>query len=112
MVAAGVGGSAFVTHALGGITYRTFPASAKSVKTASIRALNKMGFRVLGTEQNKNGSETLKAQGSDREIEITFERLTPSTTRMKVLARDGAVFFDGATAQEIIQQTEKRLARA
>ena len=112
MVAAGVGGSAFVTQALGGITYRTFSAPAKNVKTASVGALHRMGFRVLGTEQNRNGSETLKAKGTDRDIEITFERLSPNTTRMKVLARDGSVFFDGATAQEIIVQTEKRLAHA
>jgi hypothetical protein len=68
-----------------------------------------MGLKVVGTEQNRNGSETLKAKGVDREIEITLERISPNTTRMKVLARDGSVFFDGATAQEIIQQTEKRL---
>ena len=112
MVAAGVGGSAFVTHALGGITYRTFSAPSGRVKTASIGALNRMGFKVLRTEHNRNGSETLMAKGIDRDIEITFERLSPHTTRMKVLAREGSVFFDGATAQEIIQQTEKRLVHA
>lgn len=110
MVAAGVGGTAFVNHALGNISYRTFSAPAKSVKTASIGALHRMGLRVVGTERNRNGSETLKATGNDREIEITLERISPHTTRVKVLARDGSVFFDGATAQEIILQTEKRLS--
>jgi hypothetical protein len=111
MVAAGVGGSAFVNHALNGISYRTFSAPAKNVKTASIGALHRMGLRVVGSERNRNGSETLKAKGIDREIEITLERISPNTTRMKVLARDGSVFFDGATAQEILLQTEKRLTR-
>ena len=109
MVAAGVSGTAFVNHALNGISYRTFSAPSKSVKTASIGALHRMGLRVVGTERNRNGSETLKAKGIDRDIEITFERISANTTRMKVLARDGSVFFDGATAQEILQQTEKRL---
>ena len=31
---------------------------------------------------------------------------------MRVIARNGSIFFDGATATEIILQTEKRLTRA
>ena len=110
MVAAGVGGTAFVNHALGNISYRTFSAPVRTVKTASIGALHRMGLKVVGTERNNNGSETIKAKGNDRDIEITFERISAHTTRIKVLARDGSVFFDGATAQEIVLQTEKRLS--
>ena len=112
IVAAGVGGSAAVSHTLGGITYRTFTAPAKEVKTASIGALNRMGIKVTGTEHGENGSEILKAAGNDREIEITFEPISTATTRMRVIARNGSIFFDSATATEIILQTEKRLTRA
>lgn len=111
IVAAGVGGSAAVSHTMGGITYRTFTAPASDVKTASIGALHRMGLKVLGTERGENGAEILKARGNDRDIEITFEPISASTTRMRVIARNGSIFFDSATATEIILQTEKRLIR-
>lgn len=112
IVAAGVGGSAAVSHTMGGITYRTFTAPQQAVKNASISALNTMGLRVLGTEKGENGAQILKAAGNDREIEITFEPISRSTTRMRVIARNGSIFFDSATATEIILQTEKKLVRA
>lgn len=109
ITAAGVGGSAAVAHTLGGITYRTFTMPAASVKTASLGALNRMGIRVTGTEKGSNGAEVLKAKAIDRDIEITFEPLSSNTTRMKVVARNGGIFFDSATATEIILQTERQL---
>jgi len=112
IVAAGVGGSAAVSHTLNGITYRTFTASQEEVKNASIGALNRMGIRVTGTERGEHGAQVLKAKGTDRDIEITFEPISPATTRMRVIARNGSIFFDSATATEIILQTEKRLTRA
>ena len=112
IVAAGVGGSAAVSHTLGGITYRTFTASQQEVKSASLTALSRMGLRVTGTERGEHGAQIVKARGNDRDIEITFEPISQSTTRMRVIARNGSVFFDSATATEIILQTEKRLTRA
>ena len=112
IMAAGVGGSAAVSHTLGGITYRTFTAPQQEVRTASINALNRMGLRVVGTEKGENGAQILKARGNERDIEITFEPISQSATRMRVIARNGSIFFDSATATEIILQTEKRLTRA
>jgi len=109
ITAAGVGGSAAVSHTLGGITYRTFTAPAASVKSASLGALNRMGIKVTGTEKGEHGSEVLKAKATDREIEITFEPISSNTTRMRVVARNGGIFFDSATATEIILQTERQL---
>lgn len=109
ITAAGVGGSAAVAHSLGGITYRTFTAPAGSVKTASLGALHRMGIKVTGTEKGEHGAEVLKAKATDREIEITFEPLSANATRMKVVARNGGIFFDSATATEIILQTERQL---
>lgn len=109
ITAAGVGGSAAVAHTLGGITYRTFTAPSATVKTASLGALNRMGIKVKHSEKGTNGSETLTATATDRDIEITLESLSPNTTRMKVVARNGGIFFDSATATEIILQTERQL---
>jgi uncharacterized protein DUF3568 len=109
VTAAGVGGGAAVSHSLNGITYRTFTASASSVKTASMGALNRMGMKYTGSSKGEHGAEILKATATDREIEITLEPLSPGSTRMKVIARNGGIFYDSATATEIILQTERQL---
>src|SRR5512140_2244986 len=60
LTAFGVGSSTAVSHSLGGITYRTFTAPAKQVKTASLSALNRMGIKLAGTEKGDSG-EILRA---------------------------------------------------
>ena len=111
LTAVGVGGSAAVSHTLGGITYRTFTAPMPRVKTASLNALGKMGIKVAGTEKVESG-ELVRAAANDRSIEITLEALSPNATRMKVVARNCGLFFDSATATEIILQTERLLGSA
>lgn len=109
VTAAGVGGGAAVSHTLNGITYRTFTAPAANVKTASLGALNRMGIKYTGSAKAEHGAEMLKASATDREIEITLEPLSANSTRMKVVARNGGIFYDSATATEIILQTERQL---
>jgi len=109
VTAAGVGGGVAASHTLGGITYRTFTAPAANVRTASMGAINKMGLKYTGSSKGEHGAEILKANATDREIEITLEPLSPNSTRMKVVARNGGVFYDSATATEIILQTERQL---
>ena len=98
-----------MAHTLGGITYRTFTLPSATVRNASLVALQRMGIKVGGTTKGENGAEVLKATAIDRDIEITFEPLSASSTRMKVVARNGRIFFDSATATEIILQTERQL---
>jgi hypothetical protein len=109
VTAAGVGGGVAASHTLGGITYRTFTSPAANVKTASLGALNRMGLKYSGSAKGEHGAEILKARATDRDIEITLEPLSPSSTRMKVVARNGGIFYDSATATEIILQTERQL---
>jgi len=46
-------------------------------------------------------------------VEIALEALTERATRMRVATRDGGLFYDAATANEIVSQTQKVLeARA
>jgi hypothetical protein len=111
IVAAGVGGSTAVSHTLNGITYRTFTAPMPKVKGASLLALNRMGIRSQAPQKIEHG-EMIKATANDREIEIEFESLSATSTRMKVVARNGGIFYDSATATEIILQTEKQLGNA
>ena len=107
ITAFGVGASAGVAHGLGGVTYRTFTAPMPKVRGATMSALNKMGIKVVSTAQVE-GTEVIKATASDRDIEVELEPLTPSTTRIRTVAKKG-LFYDSATATEIILQTEKVL---
>jgi hypothetical protein len=108
LAALGVGGSAAVNHKVSGTPYRTFTAPLPRVKTASLGALKRMGIKAERTTKIENG-ELITARAGKREIEVELESLTPNTTRMKVVARQGGLFYDSATASEIIAQTEKRL---
>ncbi len=106
--ALGVGASTGVSHTLGGITYRTFTEPLPRVRTASLKALQRMQIKVEAAE-TIDGVEGLRGLTGDRQIEIEFESVSPSTTRMRVVAKKSAFSYDSATAVEIIIQTEKFL---
>lgn len=111
LTAAGVGMSTGVSHTLSGITYRTFTAPMSRVRGATMTALNRMSIKVQSSGKMEDG-ELIKAKSGDRDIEIELEPISPNTTRMKAVARKGAVFYDSATAMEIILQTERILSIA
>ena len=107
LTAFGVGASAGISHTLTGITYRTFTMPLARVKGATMTALNKMGIKVISSGRVE-GSDVIKGSATDREIEVALEPLTPNTTRMRTVARNG-LFYDSATSTEIILQTERIL---
>src|SRR5262245_13181475 len=107
ITALGVGMATGVSHTLGGMVYKTFTASQWQVKKATHGALGRMQVQVVKSERN-GASETILAKAGDRDIDIVLEALTPNTTRMKVTAKqNGSLLSDGATATEVILQTEK-----
>jgi hypothetical protein len=107
LTALGVGMATGVSHTLSGMVYKTFSTSQASVKKATYGALNRMQIKVVDTKR-KGSTETIVAKAGDRDIEVELEALTPSTTRMLVTAKkDGGILRDGATATEVILQTEK-----
>ena len=107
ITALGVGMGTGVGHHLGGMVYKTFTAPQAQVRRAAQGALGKMQVKVLKSERN-GSTETIDAKAGDRDIAIVLEALTPNTTRMKVTARqNGGLLTDGATATEVILQTEK-----
>ena len=111
LTAFGVGASTGVQHSLGGMTYRTFSAPAPKVKAAAIGALGHMGIKVNSTEKIEGG-ELIKASTADRQIELQLERISSNATRLRAVAKNGSIFYDGATATEIILQTERLLGKA
>lgn len=108
LTALGVGASTGVSHSLNGMTYRTFTEPLPRVKSASMRALQRMQIKVASSEKIEGG-EGIKANSGDRAIDIELEAVSPSTTRMRVTAKKNLFVYDNATATEIILQTEKYL---
>ena len=104
----GIGGSAAMSHQLSNTPSRTFTLPLLKVKNASIGALKRMGIDAEEVKKVDNG-EVITARLGKREIEVALESVTAYTTRMRVVARNGGFFNDGATAAEIIVQTEKGL---
>jgi Protein of unknown function (DUF3568) len=104
----GAGASSAIRYNLDGIAGRTFTAPLAQVKNASLAALERMGLSLGGTSSYESG-ETIYARAPNRDIEIELEQITRHATRMRITARGGSLFYDNATAVELVQQTEKLL---
>ncbi|MDZ4140556.1 MAG: DUF3568 family protein [Methylotenera sp.] len=108
--AAGVGGSVAVSNSMNGTTSRTFTASAAKVRVAARRALSRMKIKVLSEDmQAKNNVILFIAKTGERQIHIQIEPISANSTRMEVEAKSSIFFYDHATAEEIILQTNKYL---
>jgi hypothetical protein len=107
-VAAGTATGTSVAYTLDGVAYRTFTAPLPQVENATRTALNRMGINVDSSANTEQG-RAIRATSNDREIEIELEMVSPKTTRIRTVAKQGIFFKDRATAGEIIFQTEKVL---
>lgn len=108
---ASVGAGVGANHFIGSVNYRTFTEPAGTLKRAAGVALRRMKIDQLAGADAAEAGEGIRAKTSGRVIEIDFEVLTPSTTRMRAVVRmEGSLLLDAATSQEIIAQTEKVLA--
>ncbi len=98
-----------VDHELSGITYKTFTASIDDVRQASLRTLRTMDMAVSEDHASDDGW-VITASATERTIDIELEKLTSTTTRMRVAVDKGGIFFkDAATATEIVMQTAQTL---
>jgi hypothetical protein len=107
ITAFGVGASTGVAQTLNGRAYRTFTAPVGEVKQATLGALKRMDIKVISSKRVAN-EELIVAKAADREIEISLEVLSPNSTRMRSVTRQG-LLYDSATSLEIVLQTEKRM---
>jgi len=105
----GGGAGTILRYNLDGIAARTFTAPAAVVKSASLAAAERMGLSIEATDSLDSG-EVIRARAPNRDIEIELEPITKHATRMRITARGGSLFYDNATAVELVQQTEKVLA--
>jgi hypothetical protein len=107
----GAGAGTALRYGIDGVSYRTFTAPAPMVKAASLAALERMGMSLQSTDRFEGG-ELIYAQSGKRSIEIEVEPISAKATRVRIAAKNGSLFYDNATASEIIAQTERLLGSA
>jgi Protein of unknown function (DUF3568) len=107
----GAGAGTALRYGIDGVSYRTFTAPAPMVKEASLAALERMGMTLQSTDRFEGG-ELIYAQSGKRSIEIEVEPISAKATRVRIAAKNGSLFYDNATASEIIAQTERLLGTA
>jgi hypothetical protein len=107
----GAGASTAFRYNIDGVAARTFTAPAADVKTASLGALERMGLTLDSTTLLEDG-EVIVARAPNREIQLELEPITKQATRLRVTAKGSSIFYDNATAQELVQQTGKMLDAA
>ena len=104
-LAAGVG----VNYTMSGIAYQTVVAPLPDTRLATLKTLNRMEMNISRDEATDEGWQ-LTADAADRQVNIELEKVTPTTTRMRVTVDKGHAFLkDRATATEIIAQSVLRL---
>lgn len=109
-VGSGVSGGTGVSYTLDSIAYKTFAESEPELHAATLRALKRMAMDVTNTEKTEAGT-AITASAGDRTVEIELDKITPRTSRMRVVVKQGWFFRDRATAGEIIVQTADTLDR-
>lgn len=107
----GAGAGTALRYGIDGVAYRTFTAPAPQVTQASLAALEHMGMTLAGTGSFEGG-ELIYAHSDKRTIEIEIEPISARATRLRIAAKNGSLFYDNATAREIVAQTERLLASA
>ena len=106
---AGVGMGTGVEHELNGIAYKTFATPIDAVHHATRATLARLAMPITADARTQEGWK-LSASAAERTIDIELERLTPRTTRLRVVADKGGLFGkDSATSTEIILQTAQTL---
>jgi len=107
-VGAGVSSGTGVSYTLDSIAYKTFTASEADLRAATNQTFKRMAIDVAETRKTEAGTEVTATAG-DRTVEVEIDRITPKTSRMRVVVKQGWFFRDRATAGEIIVQTADTL---
>lgn len=104
----GIGGSAIASHAINGITYKTYTAPYSRIRWASMKAISNMGLKKTGEKKDPQTSiNTVTAVSKNMEFEIAFEEVSDKTTKVRIIARKNKLFFDQATANAMHEQIQK-----
>ena len=107
----GAGAGMAIRYGIDGVAYRTFTAPAPAVTKASLVALERMGI-ALNSTGSFEGGEIIFARSDNREIQIEVEPISARATRVRIAAKNGGLFYDTATAAEIVSQTAAVLSKS
>jgi len=107
-VGAGVSGGTGVSYTLDSIAYKTFATSETELRAATLQTFKRMAIDVTETQKTESGSE-IKATAGDRTVEVEIDRITPRTSRLRVVVKKNWFLRDRSTAGEIIAQTADTL---
>jgi len=99
-----------VTYYSGNVAERTFTYELTKVWEATLGALDEMAITVVDKNQGESAWE-IQARTDELGIEIAFDAVTPSTTKVKVNAARKSILRDMATATEIVAQINNQLVR-
>ena len=106
---AGIGAGTGSNYLLDSIVYKTFTVPEPGLRVATLRTLKRMAMEVKENEATEDGTSIVAVAG-DRTVEIELDRMTPKTSRMRVVVKQGWFFRDRASATEIIAQTGRALS--
>lgn len=107
-VGAGVSSGTGVSYTLDSIAYKTFAASEAELRAATLQTFKRMAIEVTETQKTETGTD-ITATAGDRTVEVEIDRITPKTSRMRVVVKKGWFLRDRATAGEIIVQAADAL---
>ncbi len=108
--ALGAGAGLGIPYVFTNCADRTVNFSFEQVNRATPIVLKKMDI-VVHARTWTQGGETIRATANEIDIQIEMQRVTSKTTRITVDAKKSQFVKDRATAEEIINQLERTLAK-
>lgn len=108
--ALGTGAGIGIPYVFSDCADRTLNYPFDQVNRATPHILMKMDISMVEQSSLKNGKRILAA-ANDLDITIEMEKVTAKATRVTVNAKKSAVQKDKATAEEILNQLERSLAK-
>lgn len=108
--AVGAGAGVGIPYVFTDCADRTLNFSFDQVDRATPKVLKKMEIAILAESEIEKGKR-FKASTSALEITIDMEKVTGRATRITINAMRGPFVKDKATAEEIINQVERTLAK-
>jgi hypothetical protein len=94
----------------GGVVMRTFVLPLSEVHQATIATLRDVGLSIEKDEITETGGEVV-ARGRHRVVKAKFEAITPRLTRLQMKTTGRLWTRDGATASELVAETEEAVER-
>ena len=100
----GSGAAMTAEYVMNGAVSKTISYDYGRIRKAVLVALCSMEF-LLDTASEIEGGEQITASADEMKLNIKITEITPSVTRISVVAEKSLLSRDKATAQEVVQQT-------